>query len=126
MEPLVSVRNLKKYYPIRKGLFAPKAYKKAVDDVSFDIAPGQTLALVGESGSGKSTVGLMLLDLLEPTGGEIIYDGRPFSDRRGAERLALRRQMQVVFQDPYSSLNVRMTVKETLTEGMQVHNIGAN
>ena len=126
MEPLVSVRNLKKYFPIRKGLFAPKAYKKAVDDVSFDIAPGQTLALVGESGSGKSTVGLMLLDLLEPTGGEIIYDGRPFSDRRGAERLALRRQMQVVFQDPYSSLNVRMTVKETLTEGMQVHNIGAN
>jgi len=124
--PLVSVHNLKKYFPIRKGLFAPKAYKRAVDDVSFDIAQGQTLALVGESGSGKSTVGLMLLDLLEPTGGEIIYNGRPFSDRRGAERLQLRREMQVVFQDPYSSLNVRMTVKETLTEGMQVHNIGAN
>jgi len=124
--PLVSVHNLKKYFPIRKGLFAPKAYKMAVDDVSFDIAQGQTLALVGESGSGKSTVGLMLLDLLEPTGGEIIYNGRPFSDRRGAERLQLRREMQVVFQDPYSSLNVRMTVKETLTEGMQVHNIGAN
>jgi len=124
--PLVSVHNLKKYFPIRKGLFAPKAYKKAVDDVTFDIAQGQTLALVGESGSGKSTVGLMLLDLLEPTGGEIIYNGRPFSDRRGVERLQLRREMQVVFQDPYSSLNVRMTVKETLTEGMQVHNIGAN
>jgi len=124
--PLVSVHNLKKYFPIRKGLFAPKAYKRAVDDVSFDIGQGQTLALVGESGSGKSTVGLMLLDLLEPTGGDIIYNGRPFSDRRGAERLELRREMQVVFQDPYSSLNVRMTVKETLTEGMQVHNIGRN
>ena len=124
--PLLSVRNLKKYFPIRKGLFAPREYKRAVDDVSFDIARGQTLALVGESGSGKSTVGLMLLDLLAPTDGEIFYDGRPFSSRVGADRLALRREMQVVFQDPYSSLNVRMTVKETLTEGMQIHKIGAN
>jgi ABC-type oligopeptide transport system ATPase subunit len=124
--PLVSFRNLRKYFPIRKGLFAPREYKKAVDDVSFDIAPGQTLALVGESGSGKSTVGLMLLDLLEPTSGHIIYDGRSFAERTGEERQQLRRQMQVVFQDPFSSLNVRMTVLETVTEGMLIHQIGAN
>jgi ABC-type oligopeptide transport system ATPase subunit len=124
--PLVSIHNLKKYFPIRKGLLAPKEYKKAVDDVSFDIERGKTLALVGESGSGKSTVGLMVLDLLDPTSGEIVYNGKPFSARHGQERLDLRRQMQVVFQDPYSSLNVRMSVLETLTEGMLVHRIGAN
>ncbi|HZO88963.1 MAG TPA: ATP-binding cassette domain-containing protein [Chthonomonadaceae bacterium] len=123
-DPLISVRDLYKRFPLRKGLFAPKAWKIAVDGVSFDIPHGRTLALVGESGSGKSTVGLMLLDLLEPTSGEILYEGRPFSDRKGRERRALRRQMQVVFQDPYASLNARMTVRETLTEGMIVHRIG--
>ena len=81
---------------------------------------------MGESGSGKSTIGLMLLDLLEPTSGDILYEGRPFSARRGRERKALRREMQVVFQDPYASLNARMNVRETLTEGMLVHRIGAN
>src|SRR5215831_676371 len=80
--PLLSVRGLKKYFPLRKGLFAPRAWKKAVDDVSFDIPHGHTLALVGESGSGKSTVGLMLLDLLAPTAGEIFYDGHPLGGRR--------------------------------------------
>ena len=121
---LLSVRDLTKAFPLRSGLFKPKAWKRAVDGVSFDVKRGQTLALVGESGSGKSTVGLMLLDLLEPTSGEILYDGHPFSHRSRAERLALRREMQVVFQDPYASLNVRMTVRETLTEGMIVHRIG--
>ncbi len=124
--PVLSVRNLRKYFPLRKGLLAPREYRRAVDDVSFDIARGQTLALVGESGSGKSTIGLMLLDLLEPTAGEILYEGNPFASRSGHERLALRRQMQVVFQDPYASLNARMTVRETLTEGLIVHRIGAN
>src|SRR5438270_14088854 len=81
--PLLSVRDLKKYFPLRKGLFAPRAWKKAVDDVSFDIPRGHTLALVGESGSGKSTVGLMLLDLLAPTAGEIVYDGRALVGGRG-------------------------------------------
>ena len=119
--PLVSVRNLKKYFPLRKGLFAPRAFKKAVDDVSFDVPRGTTVALVGESGSGKSTVSLMLLDLLAPTSGEILYEGKTFSSRSGAERRALRRQMQVVFQDPYASLNARLNVRETLTEGMIVH-----
>lgn len=124
--PLVTVRNLVKKFPLRKGLFAPKAFKTAVDDISFEIARGQTLALVGESGSGKSTVGLMLLDLLAPSSGGIVYNNRSFADRKGAERLALRREMQVVFQDPYASLNARMTVRETLTEGMSVHRIGAS
>ena len=87
---------------------------------------GKTLALVGESGSGKTTVALMLLDLLAPTGGEIMYEGQPFSARRGRVRQELRRQMQVVFQDPYASLNARMNVRETLQEGMIVHRIGAN
>ncbi|MDQ3814076.1 MAG: ATP-binding cassette domain-containing protein [Armatimonadota bacterium] len=120
---LISVRGLKKYFPLRKGLFAPRAWNKAVDDVSFDIPRGRTLALVGESGSGKSTVGLMVLDLLAPTGGDILYNGRSFADYKGRERSALRRQMQVVFQDPYASLNARMTVRETVTEGMIVHRL---
>src|SRR5262245_63878468 len=126
LAPLLSVRHLKKYFRVRTKLFQPAVYKKAVDDVSFEVPRGQTLALVGESGSGKSTIGLMLLDLLEPTSGDILYDGRPFRSRRGRERKALRREMQVVFQDPYASLNARMNVRETLTEGMQVHRIGAN
>jgi ABC-type oligopeptide transport system ATPase subunit len=124
--PLLSVRHVKKYFRMRTRLFQPAVYKRAVDDVSFEVPHGQTLALVGESGSGKSTIGLMLLDLLEPTSGDILYDGRPFSARRGRERKALRREMQVVFQDPYASLNARMNVRETLTEGMMVHRIGAN
>lgn len=125
-EPLLSVRHVKKYFRRRTPWFQPAVYNKAVDDVSFEVRRGQTLALVGESGSGKSTVGLMLLDLLEPTCGEILYEGRPFSSRRGRERKTLRREMQVVFQDPYASLNARMNVRETLTEGMLVHRLGAN
>jgi ABC-type oligopeptide transport system ATPase subunit len=123
---LVVVKNLKKYFPQRGKLPWQRDWKKAVDDVSFDIPRGGTLALVGESGSGKTTIGMMLLNLLEPTGGDIIYDGRPFSDRHGADKLALRRHMQVVFQDPYASLNARMNVREIVTEGMEVHRIGKN
>jgi ABC-type oligopeptide transport system ATPase subunit len=124
--PLLSVRDLKQYFPVRRGLLAPREWKKAVDGVSFDIPKGQTLALVGESGSGKTTVGLMVLDLLPPTGGEILYEGRPFSARTRRERFHLRRRMQVIFQDPYSSLNARMTIREALTEGMTIHRIGEN
>jgi ABC-type oligopeptide transport system ATPase subunit len=123
-EPLIAVKNLVKKFPLRKGVFAPKAYKTAVDDVSFDILPGKTLAIVGESGSGKSTVGLMLLGLLETTSGQILFKGRDLVSLRGEERKTLRREMQVVFQDPYASLNARMTVREALTEGMLIHNIG--
>ncbi len=123
---LLSVRNLKKFYPYKTGLFAPKDGKWAVDDVSFDVERGSTLAVVGESGSGKSTVGMMLLDLLNATSGEIIYDGKAFSQRKGKARTELRREMQVVFQDPYASLNARMNVREILTEGMIIHKMYAN
>jgi ABC-type oligopeptide transport system ATPase subunit len=124
--PMLSVRNLVKRFPLRTGLLAPKAFKTAVDGVSFDILPGKTLALVGESGSGKSTVGLMLLGLLDTTEGNIVFKGRDLTSLRGREKQLLRREMQVVFQDPYASLNARMTVRETLTEGMTIHQIGAN
>ncbi|MDX1933015.1 MAG: ATP-binding cassette domain-containing protein [Capsulimonadales bacterium] len=122
--PLISVRHLIKQYPVRGGLFEKTTYKTVVDDVSFEIPVGKTLALVGESGSGKSTVGLMLLGLLEITGGEVRFKGVNMADRR--DRGTLRREMQVVFQDPYASLNARMTVRETLTEGMIIQRIGAN
>jgi ABC-type microcin C transport system duplicated ATPase subunit YejF len=122
--PILSVQGLTKRFPLRKGLFA-RAWKDAVDNVSFDISRGETLALVGESGSGKSTVGLMLLDLLAPTAGQVLFNGQPVTNRRGSERLAFRRQMQVVFQDPYASLNARLTVRETLTEGLIIHRIGS-
>jgi ABC-type oligopeptide transport system ATPase subunit len=125
-EPLLTVKNLIKRFPVRQGLLRPRAYKDAVSDVSFEINRGETLALVGESGSGKSTVGLILLDLLDPTSGEIVYDGLQYRKRTASERMRFRREMQVVFQDPYSSLNVRMTVLETLTEGMIIHRIGSN
>lgn len=126
VQPMLSVKNLVKKFPIRSGLFAAKAFKTAVDGVSFDILPGKTLALVGESGSGKSTVGLMLLGLLDSTEGQILFKGRDLLSLRGRERQTLRREMQVVFQDPYASLNGRMTVRETLTEGMTIHSIGAD
>jgi ABC-type oligopeptide transport system ATPase subunit len=124
---MITVKNLRKDYPVRKGFLARTSYKTVVNQVGFSIEKGKTLALVGESGSGKSTVGLMVLGLLEPTEGEILYAGKPLlSKGSGAEQKALRRAMQVVFQDPFASLNARMTVRETLTEGMTVHNIGAN
>lgn len=123
--PLIRARDLKKYFPYRSGIFK-RDYNRAVDGVSFEIQRGKTLALVGESGSGKSTVGLMVLDLLEPTAGEVLFEGRPVRGCRGAAWLSLRRRMQVIFQDPYSSLNARMNVGEILTEGMAVHRIHAN
>ncbi len=124
---MITVKNLRKDYPVRKGFLAKATYKTVVNEVSFSIEKGKTLALVGESGSGKSTVGLMVLGLLPPTSGEILYAGKPLlSGGSSGEQKALRRAMQVVFQDPFASLNARMTVRETITEGMTVHNIGAN
>lgn len=124
-EALLQVRNLVKEFPLRKPHpFAKQEWKRAVDNVSFDVAAGATLALVGESGSGKSTIGLMLLDLLKPTSGEILFDGQAISAMGRQDRRSLRREMQVVFQDPYASLNARMNVRETLTEGMIVHKMG--
>ena len=123
---LLEVRDLVKAFPIRRGMLSRPDWNRAVDGVSFSIARGRTLALVGESGSGKSTVGLMLLDLLAPTGGEILLNGQSVSSRQRQDRFALRSQMQIVFQDPYASLNARMTVREMLLEALGVHNIGKN
>lgn len=124
--PMLDVRNLVKQFPKRGGMFGKREVFTAVDDVSFQVNRGTTLALVGESGSGKSTVGMMLLGLLETTSGDVLYEGRPVIGLRGPERLALRRKLQVVFQDPFASLNARMTVAELVMEGMRVHKMYAD
>jgi len=124
MAPLLRVRDLRKYYPVRGGVLArPVAWVRAVDDVSFDIRSGETLALVGESGCGKTTVGRSVLRLIEPTSGEIHYDGQDLIALGRRELRALRRRMQIVFQDPYSSLNPRLTVGDIIGEAIKVHGI---
>jgi oligopeptide transport system ATP-binding protein len=122
--PLLEVRNLKTWFPIKKGLFARTVgHVKAVDDVSFDVAAGKTLGLVGESGCGKTTVGRTILRLVEATGGEVRYKGEDFFAYRGEALRKLRRQMQIVFQDPVSSLNPRMTIGNIIGEPIEVHGI---
>jgi ABC-type oligopeptide transport system ATPase subunit len=125
-EIMVEVRDLVKEFGLRQGFLAPQQVNRVVHGVSFGVPRGRTLALVGESGSGKSTIGLMILDLLQPTSGEILLEGTPISARRGKDKLALRRQMQIVFQDPYASLNARLTVREMLFEAYVTHRIGEN
>ena len=116
--PLVDVRNLKEYFPVTTGFFKQKPLK-AVDDVSFTIERGETLGLVGESGCGKTTVGRTILHLYEPTDGEVIYDGRPIKTREDIKWF--RTKSTMVFQDPYSSLNPRMTVSDIIGEPLDVH-----
>lgn len=124
LRPLVEVRDLRTHFPIRKGIFQQTAgYVKAVDGVSFDVSAGKTLGLVGESGCGKTTVGRTLLRLTPATGGTVRYRGNDFFAPTGGELRRLRRQMQIVFQDPVSSLNPRMTVGNILGEPLQVHGI---
>jgi len=126
-EILLQVNNLKKYFPIRNGLFSKiSGHVKAVDDVSFEIFKGETLGLVGESGCGKTTVGRTLLRLLEPTSGSIYFKGQDISNLSRNKLRPLRPKMQIIFQDPYSSLNPRMTVGSMLSEAIQVHNIVPN
>ncbi len=123
--PLIEVRHLKQYFPVRRGLFGRTAgFVRAVDDVSFQIAPGETLGLVGETGCGKTTAGRTLLRLLEPTAGQILLDGRDVTRVRGGELRGLRRNLQIVFQDPFGSLNPRMTVQSIIEEGLIIHRLG--
>jgi oligopeptide transport system ATP-binding protein len=120
--PLVEVKNLKKYFPKKKGLFGGKqTYVKAVDDVSFTIHKGETLGLVGESGCGKSTTGRMLMKLLDPTEGQIVFEGKEISGLNDNQIRELRKEFQMVFQDPYASLNPRMKVGEIIAEPLIVH-----
>ena len=121
---VIEVNGLKTYFPIRRGIFSKTVgYVKAVDDVSFAVKPGQTLGLVGESGCGKTTVGRSLLRLIPATAGQVLYNGRDFNAVHGSELRRLRRHMQIIFQDPVSSLNPRMSVGSIIGEPLQVHGI---
>jgi ABC-type oligopeptide transport system ATPase subunit len=123
---LLEVRDLNKWFPVRKGLLVERTvdYVKAVNGVSFEIEEGQTLGLVGESGSGKSTTGYCVLQLLKPTKGSVTFMGKELTKLGNADLREIRREMQIVFQDPYSSLNPRMTVGTIVEEPLVVHGIG--
>jgi peptide/nickel transport system ATP-binding protein/oligopeptide transport system ATP-binding protein len=119
---LVDVQNLKKYFPIRSGILQRVvAWVKAVDDVSFNIYRGESFGLVGESGCGKTTVGRTLLRLIPPTDGKVFFDGREIFQLKDSELMELRRDMQIIFQDPFSSLDPRMPVGESIAEGLKIH-----
>ncbi|WP_243014146.1 ATP-binding cassette domain-containing protein, partial [Brevibacillus borstelensis] len=122
MKPLLEVKDLKKHYPIKKGLFGKQVGAvKAVDGVSFSIQPGETLGIVGESGCGKSTTGRAILRLIEPTAGEVLFDGQDIRKLPPDEMRKFRTNMQIVFQDPYASLDPRWTVQRTLEEPLRTH-----
>lgn len=124
-EPILRVEDLKVHFPITSGVLIQRkvATVKAVDGVSFTIRRGETLGLVGESGSGKSTTGLAVLRMLTPTGGRIVFEGRDIAPHRGADLQKVRRRMQMVYQDPYGSLNPRMTVRSIIAEPLVVHGL---
>lgn len=124
LEPQLVVKNLKTYFPITRGLFGKAVdYVKAVDDVSFHVYPGETVGLVGESGCGKTTLGRTILRLIEPTDGDILFEGRNIKNLNKKELRELRKEIQIIFQDPYSSLNPRLTIGEALTEPMKVNRV---
>ncbi|GAB4449138.1 MAG: dipeptide ABC transporter ATP-binding protein [Anaerolineales bacterium] len=124
-ETLVEVKNLVKYFPVRKGLLQRVVnHVKAVDDVSFFVRKGETLGLVGESGCGKTTVGRTMLRLVEPTAGSVLVNGRDVFRMQGDELKAARRDMQIIFQDPYASLDPRVPIGESVMEGLHIHQIG--
>jgi ABC-type oligopeptide transport system ATPase subunit len=126
MTPLLEVRDLKKHFPIHKGVFSRvSGHVYAVDGVSFHINRGETLGLVGESGCGKSTVGRTLLKLLEPTEGKILVNGDDITDLDAAQMLPYRRQMQMIYQDPYASLNPRMSAGDIVGEPLIIHRVAA-
>jgi peptide/nickel transport system ATP-binding protein len=123
---LLEVTDLRKWFPVRRGVIVERTvdYVKAVDNVSFEIHEGETLGLVGESGSGKSTTGYAVLQLLKPTGGSVRFMGKELTTMSRSDLREMRREMQIVFQDPYSSLNPRMTVGNIVAEPLTVHGIG--
>jgi len=126
-KPLLEIKNLKTYFPSKKNFFGKTLdYVKAVDDVTFDVYPGETLGLVGESGCGKTTLGRTILRLIEPHSGKVFYDGKDLFALPEKEMKKMREDMQIIFQDPYSSLNPRMTIGGAIMEPMQVHNVHAN
>ena len=124
--PLLEVHELKKYFPIRRGVLRRQVGSvKAVDGVSFAVLQGETLGLVGESGCGKSTTGETILHLQEPTGGQVIFDGQDITSLNNKDLRQVRRRMQIIFQDPYASLNPRRNVRSIISEGLDIHNIGS-
>ena len=120
---ILKVTNLKTHFDVTKGLFAKKQIVKAVDDVSFDVYENETFGLVGESGCGKTTLGRTIVKLYDPVSGSIEFEGKDIANIKGAELKAFRKDMQMIFQDPYASLNPRMTVGEIIKEPMVIHNI---
>ena len=126
-EPLLRVKNLVKHFPVKGGLFAREVEQvHAVDDVSFAIQPGETLGLVGESGCGKSTTGRCILRLIAPTSGQLWFEGKDVTHASKSELRALTRNMQIIFQDPYASLNPRMTVGAIVAEALIIHGLAKN
>ncbi|WP_296876949.1 ABC transporter ATP-binding protein [Thomasclavelia sp.] len=122
-EPILKVKGLKVHFPVSGGFLAKKQIVKAVDGVDFEIKPGETFGLVGESGCGKSTTGRALVKIYNPTEGQVIFEGKDITKIKGAELKEFRRDMQMIFQDPYASLNPRMTVGEIIREPMDIHNV---
>jgi oligopeptide/dipeptide ABC transporter ATP-binding protein len=123
MTALVELRDIKKHFPVRAGWFGRRAYVRAVDGVSLEAHEGETLGIVGESGCGKSTLGRLALRLLEPTAGQVLFDGQDLGTLKAAELRRRRREMQIVFQDPHGSLNPRMRVGDIVGEGIDIHRL---
>ncbi len=124
-DPVLEVEDLSVHFPIRSGaLRRVRGHVRAVDRVSFSLAAGETLGLVGESGCGKSTTALAIMRLVDPTGGRILFEGRDIATCSTKDLRELRRRVQIVFQDPYGSLNPRLTVERIIGEALEIHSIG--
>ena len=121
--PLVSAKDVSRNYAVRRGIFGRTARLKAVDRVDLDVYPGEVVGIVGESGCGKSTLGRLLIGLARPSSGEVWFDGEPLGSARGARRRAMKSRMQVVFQDPFSSLDPRRSVGAQIADGLAIHGV---